>query len=83
MVGDHNPRGGDEFTMAELAESDGDLSVFAQELYHRHLPKLDEAGYIEWDRERDVIRRGPRFAEIAPLVSLMENHADELPEGWP
>lgn len=83
MIGEHNPRGGDEFTMAELAASDGDLGVFTHELYHNHLPKLADAGYIEWDREIDVIRRGPRFADIAPLISLVQRHADELPVDWP
>lgn len=83
MIGEHNPRDVDEFTMAELADTDGDLSLFTQELYHSHLPKLADAGYIEWDRENDVIRRGPRFSQIAPLVSLMQNHAEELPAEWP
>lgn len=83
MIGERNPRGGDEFTMAELAEPDSDLSVFTQDLYHSHLPKLADAGYIDWDRENDVIRRGPRFAEVAPLISLMQKHPDELPADWP
>lgn len=83
MIDEHNPRDGDEFSMAELADPDSDLSVFTRELYHSHLPKLADAGYIEWDRETDVIRRGPRFNEIAPLVSLMQKHADELPADWP
>jgi hypothetical protein len=83
MIGQHNPRDGNEFTMDELADADGDLSTFTQELFHRDLPQLADAGYIEWNREDDVVRRGLRFAEIAPLIKLMDKHADELPEGWP
>jgi hypothetical protein len=31
---------------------------------HTHLPKLAEAGYIEWDHETGQIRKGPQFDEI-------------------
>lgn len=83
MIGERNPRGGDEFAMAELATPDDDVSLFTRDVYHVHLPKLEAAGYIEWDRENDLIRRGPHFREIAPLVALMDDHAKELPDGWP
>lgn len=83
MIAERNPRDGDEFAVEELATPEDDLSLFADEAYHGHLPKLDDAGYVEWDREDDVIRRGPRFHEIAPLIALMRDHADELPAGWP
>jgi hypothetical protein len=52
-------------------------------LVHNHLPKLEETGYIEWDRDTDEISKGPRFEEIEPLLELIENHADELPPDWP
>lgn len=53
------------------------------ELVHNHLPKLEEAGYIEWDRETGEISKGPRFEEIEPIIELLEDHGDELPPGWP
>lgn len=52
-------------------------------LVHNHLPRLEEAGYIEWDRETGKISKGPRFDEVEPLLELIENHADELPPDWP
>lgn len=52
-------------------------------LIHNHLPRLDDAGHIEWDRETGAISKGPRFDEIEPLLNLIENHADELPPDWP
>ena len=55
----------------------------ATEMHHTHLPRLAEAGYVEWDREDDVLRRGPRFDEVAPLIELLVVHEDELPAGWP
>lgn len=52
-------------------------------LVHTHLPKLDDAGYIEWDPDTGEISKGPRFEEIEPLVELIETYADELPPDWP
>ncbi|WP_245180854.1 hypothetical protein [Haloarcula amylovorans] len=53
------------------------------QLIHTHLPKLAEAGYIEWNRETDEVSKGPRYDEIEPLLNLLETHADELPPNWP
>lgn len=50
---------------------------------HAHLPRLDEAGYIEWDRERDVIRRGSRFDDVLPIITIMRENDHELPGEWP
>lgn len=52
------------------------------DLIRNHLPKLEEAGYIEWDRDTGKISKGPRFDEIKPLLKLIENHPDELPDDW-
>lgn len=52
-------------------------------LTHNHLPKLADAGYIDWDRDTGEIAKGPRFDEIEPLLELLENHADEFPPDWP
>ncbi|WP_187695785.1 DUF7344 domain-containing protein [Haloplanus rubicundus] len=83
LVSEHNPRDEDEFSVGELATEDDDLELLTTELYHVHLPKLADAGYIEWDEDTHTIRRGPNFDEIAPLLRLMDDHQDELPEGWP
>jgi hypothetical protein len=48
------------------------------ELYHVHLPKLDTAGYIEWNRETREVMKGPQYDEIETFLTLIENHADEL-----
>jgi len=70
-----------------LTESDvmvrGDEEAIEHELLRTHLPMLEEAGYIEWDPETSTISKGPRFDEIEPLLDLMENHSDELPQDWP
>ncbi|MFB6172260.1 MAG: ArsR family transcriptional regulator [Haloarculaceae archaeon] len=59
-----------------------DGQVLETVLVHNHLPKLDSMGYVTWDRETDAIARGPNWAEIAPLLRLLRDHADELPDDW-
>lgn len=51
------------------------------ELYHNHLPRLADAGFIRWDDGWDVVRRGPRFDDAASIIELMVDHREELPEG--
>jgi Ser-tRNA(Ala) deacylase AlaX len=83
LVSEGNPRDEDEFDVEDLATEDDDLELFTTELYHAHLPKLADAGYVEWDEDTHTVRRGPNFEEIAPLLRLMDDHRDELPDGWP
>jgi len=78
-----NPREEADFSAAELADDADEIDRLVLEIHHQHLPKLAEAGFLDWDREEDVITRGPRFDEIAPLIDLMVDHRDELPAGWP
>lgn len=80
QLNDSNPRDVSEFVEIE-ADPDGDGRP-AIPIHHEYLPKLAETGFIEWDRGTDVVTRGPRFDEIAPLIDLMTNHPEELPEGW-
>jgi len=49
---------------------------------HLHLPKLEDYGFVEWDRETDELRRGPYFDEIEPLLELLDDHREELPSDW-
>lgn len=46
-------------------------------LLHVHLPKLVEYGFIEWDVEANLIRKGPRFEGVRGLVE----HLAEVEEG--
>jgi hypothetical protein len=48
-------------------------------LYHIHLPKLDEFGYITWNEANKTIQKGPRWEEIEPLLELISTHLSELP----
>jgi len=79
---DHNPQDdSDRDPLDVLSEAD-EAAVLESELVHTHLPKLDEMGYISWNRSTNTISKGARWGEIAPLLKLMHDHQDELPDGW-
>jgi len=59
-----------------------DLDATQVNLEHVHLPKLADMGFIEWDRESGDLSKGPNWDEIAPLLQLMYDHQDELPDEW-
>jgi hypothetical protein len=46
------------------------------EMYHTHLPKLEDHGYIEWNRATNEVVRGPRFDDIQPLLEWIADHPD-------
>ena len=49
-------------------------------LRHSDLPKLVDAGYIDWDRESETISKGPRFSLVEPLVQLLAEYNTKFPE---
>jgi hypothetical protein len=61
---------------------DDDALEYLTRMRHVHLPKLDEYGFINWDQEANEVTKGPNFAEIKPLLELLRDHGDELPEDW-
>ena len=80
---EHTPQtDGDIDPFDTVTDSETDAETIQRELVHNHLPKLEALEYIEWDRERDTIRRGRQWDEITPLLKLVEDHRDELPDGW-
>ncbi len=81
---EHNPQEDDDPQVPdEVTLENEDLERLMIQMRHSHLPKLEESGFIEWDREGNTIRKGPQFEEIRPLLELIADHADELPNGWP
>ena len=80
---ERNPRDDKEFESPTFRAGDESFADLFQTLRHRHLPHLADAGYIEWDRDTNIVTRGPRFEEVEPLLRLIENHQDELPDDWP
>ncbi len=56
----------------------GRADEVAAELREQHLPALEAAGYIEWDREAGTITPGPNFEEAAEHVADLP-----APDGGP
>lgn len=48
------------------------------EMYHAHLPLLEEAGFVAWDRDADRVSRGPQFEELRPFLRALRGPADRL-----
>jgi len=76
---DHNPQNDLPVVIAEDGVAEMSRLV---EMRHVHLPKLVDYGFIEWDRDKNEVSKGPKFDEIQPLLELLENHDEELPPGW-
>lgn len=60
-----------------------ELQVLQAQLIHTHLPKLEEAGYVQWGRDQHIVTRGPKFDEIQSVLELLHEQQDALPTGWP
>lgn len=78
----HNPQK-DQYPGQTDREVEGEELELLLDFQHYHLPKLEEKGYIKYDREQNIVTKGPDFKKIEPLIELLDEHRDELPEGWP
>ena len=70
----------DEY-LARSLEIDG-IDKTAVRLYHNDLPKLDACGFVEWDRNENEVRKGAQFDEIRPVLMLLEENREILPDDW-
>lgn len=57
--------------LAERIATDGDSTQFQIELTHSHLPKLDSAGFITWDRDAGTVAKGPEWEALVPFLRLL------------
>jgi predicted transcriptional regulator len=78
---EHNPQ---VDTPVVLADSEGEAAAMNRlvSMRHVHLPKLADYGLIEWDEATHELTKGPQFDAIRPLLTLLDDHADELPDDW-
>lgn len=56
-----------------------DPEVLTTNLVHEHLPLMERAGFIEWEREPFCVGRGPRFEEPAAVLLAIDEY-EEFPE---
>lgn len=66
-----------------VQRGDEQLDGLQMELYHNHLPRLEAAGFIKWQREQHKVVKGPEFDQIEPVLKLFAKNANELPVEWP
>jgi len=59
-----------------------DRRMAVLQLRNVHLPKLEEDGFVTWDRETDELTRGPNFAELRPVLEALESHRSALPADY-
>lgn len=78
LVSEHDTMNEGKLIFADIDSEDDVIELPAMELYHWHLPRLVEAGYIEWDSDTHTIQRRPNFDEIVPLLDLITDYEDEL-----
>lgn len=78
-----SPRRQDEFETVEFRPEEIERETIATELHHNHLPHLGEAGFIDWNRESGQVTRGENFEDVRPLLELLDDHQDDLPDDWP
>lgn len=72
-----SPRKVDEFQSEEFRPANTGPTSFKIRLDHKYLPYLDDAGFINWNRESNTIMRGPDFVEIQPLMTCIQNQFDD------
>lgn len=74
-------------TVEELSAPEDNHAVDAEQkeikakMYHAHLPKLVDVGFIEWNRDNQTVAKGPRFDEIESLLKLLADNRGALPGG--
>ncbi|WP_312911350.1 DUF7344 domain-containing protein [Natronosalvus caseinilyticus] len=47
-------------------------------LYHKHLPLLDDYGFIDWDPKTNRVAKGRRFDDLQPVLESFNDQADEV-----
>ena len=78
---EHNPRD-DHAPKHSDPEIEGEELEILFDFQNYHLPELEAKGLVEYDRDKNIVTKGPHFEEIAPLLELINEHREELPKDW-
>lgn len=62
--------------------ADEDVARLRLELCHTELSTLVELEFVIWDRDENVVRKGPRFYDLPPPSELPDDHGGELPDEY-
>lgn len=76
-LAEHNSRTDTSLHMPDdLSIEDRDSESLHISLYHNHLPRLETAGFIRWDRDTQQVTAGPQFDALRPLLSVLQKTPD-------
>ncbi len=70
-----------------LLDSQGPVTVDPDDpaaqarLYHIHLPKLESAGLVDWNRRGKTVVRGPTFDDVVPLLETIDRMTGQSGSG--
>ena len=78
---EHNPLDELEIYPRDVTSDRDESNRLRVQMYHVHLPKLVTYGFIDWDRDEHVVRKGSNFDEIRPVLELLCERRDALPAG--
>ena len=78
---DQNDQDDDTPGPGDVTIEDEELDLPKIQMIHTHLPKLEDMGLIEWNRDSNEVKKGPKFEYIRPLLESMRDH-DDLPDDW-
>ena len=62
-----------------VADGGSDGATTEVELVHVHLPKLEDLGYISWDKDSGTLLKGNRWDEIEPTLRLLHTNRAAIP----
>lgn len=80
---DHDPQRDEPISVLDdLQVGDRDERRFQVAMVHSHLPLLEDAAVVMWDRDSHEVLAGPRFEDVRPLLELLDEHAADLPGEW-
>jgi hypothetical protein len=60
----------------EVTDEEYDRDSLYLRMVHCHLPLLNDAGFVEWQRERGVVERGTEFENVEPVLQTLQQHHD-------
>jgi len=63
-----------------VVRDDTDRDTVRLSFHHIHVPKLDELGLVEWDRDAGVVTKGPNFDDVRSLIEAVERVEASLNE---
>lgn len=78
---DQNPRTVEGLSnLGDTRTEDIEREDLQIQMQHIHLPKLEDNGYIMWNKDNQQVVKGPQFEEIKPLLKCLADHAEDISE---